>query len=64
MPPLPRHEIWEGGGAVTPLPPPPTSYACLWPGSLVWGQLLLASLLLPLPTSWGWIKTTDGVYEP
>ena len=29
----------------------------------MWGQLLLASPPLPLPTSWGWIKTTEDIYE-
>ena len=31
-------------------------------GGYVWGQLLLASPPLPLPTSWGWIKTTEHLY--
>ena len=26
--------------------------------------MVLASPLLPLPTSWGWIKTTEDIYEP
>ena len=29
----------------------------------MWGQLLLASPLLLPPTSWGWIKITEGVYD-
>jgi len=28
----------------------------------VWGQLLLASPLLPPPISWGWIKNTEGIH--
>ena len=28
------------------------------------GQSLLPIPLLPLPTSWGWMKTEDGLYEP
>ena len=33
-------------------------------GGHVWGQLLLPSPSLPLPTSRGWIKTTEGIFEP
>ena len=33
-------------------------------GGHIWGQALLASPVLPLPTSWGWTKTEDGLYEP
>ena len=29
----------------------------IYQGGHVWGQLLLPSPSLPLPTSWGWIKT-------
>ncbi len=32
-------------------------------GGHVWGQSLLATPALPLPTSWGWMKTEDGLYE-
>ena len=30
----------------------------------MWGQLFVVALTLPLPTSWGWTKTEDGLYEP
>ncbi len=30
----------------------------------VWGQTLLTTPSLPSPTSWGWTKTEDGLYEP
>ena len=33
-------------------------------GGHVWGQALLATPALPSPTSWGWVKTEDGLYEP
>ena len=33
-------------------------------GGHIWGQLLLATPVLPFPTSWGWVKTEDGLYEP
>ncbi len=32
-------------------------------GGHIWGQSLLATPALPLPTSWGWMKTEDGLYE-
>jgi len=33
-------------------------------GGHIWGQALLPSSELPLPTSWGWKKIGDGFYEP
>src|SRR5437867_3632800 len=33
-------------------------------GCHVWGQTLTPWLELPIPTNWGWMKTTDGLYEP
>ena len=30
----------------------------------MWGQSLLEAPAMPLPTSWGWTKTEDGLYEP
>ena len=33
-------------------------------GGHIWGQSLLATPALPLPTNWGWMKTNDGLYEP
>ena len=33
-------------------------------GGHVCGLLLLPSPLLPLPTGWSWIKTTEGIFEP
>ena len=33
-------------------------------GGHVWGQTLLATPELPPPSSWGWIKNDEGVYEP
>ena len=33
-------------------------------GEHVWGQSLLTTPVLPSPTSWGWTKTEDGLYEP
>ena len=33
-------------------------------GGHVWGKSLLVAPVLPSPTSWGWIKTDDGLYEP
>ena len=29
-----------------------------------WGQMLLPALVLPPATSWGWIKSGEGVYKP
>ena len=50
---------------------PPTKAAleqhvmrAVYQGGHVWGQALLASPVLPLPTSWGWMKMEDGLYEP
>ena len=36
----------------------------IYQGGHVWGQALLAFPVLPSPTSWGWTKTEDGMYEP
>ena len=33
-------------------------------GGHVWGQTLLPTPELPPPSSWGWIKNDEGVYEP
>ena len=33
-------------------------------GGHVWGQTLLPTPELPSPSSWGWIKNDEGVYEP
>ena len=33
-------------------------------GGHVWGQTLVPQPVLPSPSSWGWIKTDDGLYEP
>ena len=33
-------------------------------GGHVWGQTLLATPTLPLPTSWGWMKIEDGLHKP
>ena len=33
-------------------------------GGHLWGQTLVASPVLPSPTNWGWMKTTDGMFEP
>ena len=33
-------------------------------GGHVWGQILVPQPVLPSPSSWGWIKTDDGLYEP
>ena len=33
-------------------------------GGHVWGQTLLPMPELPPPSSWGWIKNDEGVYEP
>ena len=33
-------------------------------GGQVWGQALVADPVVLLPTSWGWIRTSDGLYEP
>ena len=30
----------------------------------MWGQSLIASPVLPSPTSWGWMKTADNIFEP
>ena len=30
----------------------------------MWGQTLLPTPELPPPSSWGWIKNDEGVYEP
>ena len=30
----------------------------------VWGQALTPDPVLPSPSSWGWIKTDGGLYEP
>ena len=30
----------------------------------MWGQTLLPMPELPPPSSWGWIKNDEGVYEP
>jgi len=50
---------------------PPTKAAleqhvkrAVYQGGYVWGQLLIASPVLPSPTSWGWIKSDDGSFEP
>ena len=57
--PPPRHEIW--GASHPPAPPSPTSYMPVARKSHLGA---VNCWLLPLPTSWGWIKTTDEVYEP
>ena len=36
----------------------------IYQGGHAWGQALLAFPVLPSPTSWGWTKTEDGMYEP
>ena len=36
----------------------------IYQGGHVWGQALLAFPVLPSPTSWGWTKTENGMYEP
>ena len=33
-------------------------------GGHVWGQTLLPTPELPPPSSWGWVKNDEGVYEP
>ena len=33
-------------------------------GGHIEGQSLLATPELPLPTTWGWTKKQDGLYEP
>ena len=33
-------------------------------GGHVWGQSLVPDPVLPSPSSWGWIKTDAGLYEP
>ena len=33
-------------------------------GGHVWGQTLVTQPVLPSPSSWGWIKNDDGLYEP
>ena len=33
-------------------------------GGHVWGQILVPQPVLPSPSSWGWIQTDDGLYEP
>lgn len=33
-------------------------------GGYVWGQTLIPNPVLPPPTSWGWTKRHDGLYEP
>ena len=30
----------------------------------VWGLSLIANPVLPSPTNWGWMKTSDDVYVP
>ncbi len=35
----------------------------LYQGGHVWGETLLRTPLLHSPTSWGWTKTEDGLYE-
>ena len=36
----------------------------VYQGGYVWGQSLVASPVLPPPTSWGWMKAVDNSYEP
>jgi len=36
----------------------------IYQGGHVWGQMLQTTPLLPSPTTWGWTKTKDGLYEP
>ena len=36
----------------------------VYQGGYVWGQLLIASPVLPCPISWGWMKTVDNLFEP
>ena len=36
----------------------------IYQGGYLWGQTLVASPVLPSPTNWGWMKTTDGMFEP
>ena len=33
-------------------------------GGHIWGQSLLPAPIVPSPTSWGWIKGDNGLYEP
>ena len=33
-------------------------------GGHIWGQTLIPQPVLPSPSSWGWIKTNDKLYEP
>ena len=33
-------------------------------GGHVWGQALAPDPVLPSPSTWGWIKTDNGLYEP
>ena len=30
----------------------------------IWGQALVSLPDLPIPCSWGWLRTDDGLYEP
>jgi hypothetical protein len=50
---------------------PPTSAAlkqhvrrAVYQGGHVWGQALVPAPVLPSPTDWGWIKSSDQMYEP
>ena len=36
----------------------------VYQGGYVWGQSLIANPVLPSPTSWGWMKTSDDLYVP
>ena len=33
-------------------------------GGHIWGQTLIPQPVLPSPSSWEWIKTNNGLYEP
>ena len=36
----------------------------VYQGGHIWGNTLSPDPVLPSPTDWGWVKTTDGMYEP
>ena len=65
----PRKKIFATKNNVQLIPPTKAALEehvkrAAYQGGHVWGQTLLPTPELPPPSSWGWIKNDEGVYEP
>lgn len=64
-----RNKLFARKNNVRQIPPTSASLEqhirrATYQAGYVWGQALLPSPALPSPTSWGWTKTDEGLYEP